>query len=79
MWYNANIRPMIIRLSVTKDGKTLARADYDIADSVDFEKACIEIWRKARMAQPTERPEVGAFLSGLDDLYGAVMKLDKPD
>jgi len=68
---------MQIRLSiVNKDQKVLASQTYDITISADFEKASADIWRRARQSSPLESPKPEQFLGGLDDLWGATMKLD---
>jgi hypothetical protein len=66
-----------VRLSILKDGETLSSLVYEIKTSADWEKASADIWRRARQARPLAAPDINQFLSGLDDLWGATMKLDK--
>jgi hypothetical protein len=69
---------MQIRLSIAnKDQKVLASRTYEITISADFEKASADIWRMARRSSPLSSPKPDHFLGGLDDLWGATMKLDK--
>ena len=68
---------MNVQFSIEKDGKVLASEIYDIQSSADFAQANAEIWRRARQAQPLANPDPNQFLSGLDDLWGATMKIDK--
>jgi hypothetical protein len=68
---------MKVRLSIEKNKKTLASETYEIKTSSDWEKASADIWRRARQAQPLSNPRDDQFLSGLDDFWGATMKLDK--
>jgi hypothetical protein len=68
--------PMNVKFSVEMDGKTLASQTFEIIDAATFETACREIWRLARTAKPITEPKIGEFLSGLDGLWGASMKLE---
>jgi len=68
---------MNVRLSIIKDGKTLCSSAYEIKSAADFKEAGSDIWRRARTAQPLDNPNPEHFLSGLEDLCGATMKLDK--
>jgi hypothetical protein len=68
---------MNIQLSIEKDGEVLSSEIYDIQSSADWEKASADIWRRARQARPLANPDPNQFLSGLDDLWGATMKLDR--
>jgi hypothetical protein len=69
---------MQIRLSIlNKDQKVLASQTYDTTISADFEKASADIWRRARQSSPITKPKSDQFLGGLDDFWGATMKLDK--
>jgi hypothetical protein len=72
------VEVMQIRLSIlNKDQKVLANQTYDITITADFEKASADIWRTARQSSPLANPQLDQFLGGLDDLWGATMKLDK--
>jgi hypothetical protein len=67
---------MQIRISITaKDGKQLTSHTYEIAGPNDFAQASADIWRRARQAQPS--PNLQDFMSGMEGLWGATMKLDK--
>ena len=68
---------MNIRFSIEKDGKTLCSSTYEIKSAADWKEASADIWRRARQVQPLANPNPNQFLSGLDDLWGATMKLDK--
>jgi hypothetical protein len=70
---------MKAKFSIQKDGKVLVTRNFDITDVASFQTASTEIWRLARNAQPAKNPKEGEFLSGLDDLWGASMILDKAD
>ncbi len=67
---------MNVKFSVEKEGVTLATQTFEITGVTTFQTACCEIWRLARSAKPTAEPKAGEFLSGLDDLWGASMKLE---
>ncbi len=66
-----------VRLSIEKDEVVLSSETYEIRGASDWEKACSDIWRRARQARPLAKPDESQFLSGLDDLWGAAMKLYK--
>jgi hypothetical protein len=68
---------MNIRFSIEKDGKIICSNAYEIKSADDWKEASADIWRRARKAQPLAKPNPKQFLSGLDDLWGATMKLDK--
>ncbi len=68
---------MNARMTIRKDGKVIVSAIYEIENSADWENACAEIWRRARQAHPLARQNANQFLSGLEDLWGATMQIDK--
>ncbi len=68
---------MNVKLSVEKDGEVISEAVYSIQSAADWEKASADIWHRARQAGPTENQSSEQFLSGLDGLWGATMRLDR--
>ena len=68
---------MNIRLSVEKDKKVLSSGTYEVDNGNDWENACSDIWRRTTQQQPLNSLDAGEVLSGLNDLWGATMKLDR--
>ena len=69
---------MPVRFSIEKDDVRIVSEVFEIASGRDFEVASSEIWRKARQARPLSDPHPSEFLSGLDDLWGVAMVIERP-
>ena len=69
-------------LEVTKAGRRLYKAVYEIDDNVSFGAACADVWVKIREQCAARATSIGALMdtmpeSVLNELTGAEIKLQK--
>ncbi len=73
---------MKVKLELTKAGKRLHQAIYDVDDTDSFGAAWKDVWVKARERSMAKPSSIGALMDAMqetviDELNGAELKLTK--
>jgi hypothetical protein len=73
---------MKVKFELTKAGKRLHQATYDIDDTESFGAAWRDVWVKARERSMSKPSSIGALMDSMheaviDELSGAEIKLTK--
>jgi len=73
---------MRVKLAVTKAGRRLHEAVYEIDDNASFGAACADVWAKIREQCAAKATSIGALMdtmheSVLDELDGAEIRLQR--
>jgi hypothetical protein len=72
----------MVRLQITKNGRSLFSGTYDISDAANCGEAFADMWTKLRQKQFDQETSIGALMDHLDDdvldlLDGARIRLEK--